>query len=246
MLTAAILMAVLSQTPAQPEPKPSLTEQQAEALRSLLQLPADSVVELEFTSKDGGSVHIIERGKGVGAGGSTEGGELSESVTGSAPEVGLGQDRNARGGNVARETEAVGFTPPALPWANPLFWLGVVQILAAGALAFLPLPIPKPKSLPMVLAASGAIFITVAFFPTLLLWGVVAGGVFLLFPYVKSGLDADKYKEGLRAVVAGVEDDSLPAQVKDAVKSKILTQMDPADRDTIREIKMKDKLGKFG
>lgn len=56
---------------------------------------------------------------------------------------------------------------------------------------------------------------------------------------------ARRNKEALRAVVAGVDHPTVPAEAKAAVKAAIGTEADDKDRQVIKAIKMTDQVGKY-
>lgn len=244
--------------PQAPAGAQGLSKEQAEALRTMLNLPPGTKVEVEISSKDGGTVRTIQRGKGVGAGAVAEGDKLSDSISGSAPEVGFGDGSSATGGSVDRKSKADALKVPAVPWQNPLFWIGVLMLAGSGVLFYLRLPLVT-KELKLGLAGVGVACIAVAFYPALLIWGVVVIVGYLAFMYIKSHssqgvlgralsfseTEATGRLEALRAVAAGVDDPTLPPDVRDAVKARIAAHAEPADVALIDAVKRADRLGKY-
>lgn len=239
------------------EPPPVSPEHQAivEALKD--KFPPGTKFRIDTGSTDHGDREVLETGKGRGPSQENEGDNLQMSTDGSAPEVGLGGGRNAKGGNVKNTTSLEAFRMPPVPWENPLFWFGLALLGGAGAGFYFKLP----KRLVIGAAIAGAAFIASAFWPIIWIFGMAAGLLAIFWPWIKAEIaahrngqaaandaaEATRFREALRAVVAGIDDPSLPAETKNLVKSKIDAHVDGdgQDRDTIREIKIADGVGKF-
>jgi len=230
-------------------PTSAMTPEQQEALRQAFQLPPGSEVEVEFITRDGGSLTTMGEGYGIGAGASAEGGELSDQFTGSAPAVGLGADgsQTATGGSADRDISATGMKIPPLPWANPLFWMGVACLGAAGFGVYAGL-----RRLATVAGVAGAGLLAIAFYPAILLWGVAAILLIVFGPYLYTEFkkreaeeDANTSTSALRAVVAGVDDASVPDSAKSQVKAAIAKHADGAHSEAIDAVKQEGGIGKY-
>ncbi len=215
----------------------SLTPEQAEALRSALNLPPGTKVEVEIEAVQGGHSRTIEQGTGVGAGARAEGDKLSDSFTGAAPTVGLGAGRSASGGSAERDTSASALKLPSVAWANPLSRVGLACLLGAGVAIYLGL-----KRAALICGLSGAGLICAATWPVIMLLAVGAAALVLAGPYVYTEWQNWRHREALRAVVGGVGDPSLPAGTAEAVKQKIALQATAADKATISKIKAADNI----
>jgi hypothetical protein len=184
----------------------------------------------------------MESAKGVGVGGTASGDKAELKVDGSPPAVSLDAGMRGTGGGgkasgwaAASETQIVRALCAGL---------GAMCILAAGLCVIRGWGIPRA---PIVLVAVGAGLLTCAMQPWLLPFVLIGAVGFLAFPYVWAELNAgriartsERYHEALRAVVAGVEES--PEHARQAVKAEIAKQVDPPDRDTIRDIKRADEL----
>ena len=234
-----------------------LTPEQAEAMRMLLNLPPGTKVDMELRNTDEGSTTVTETGKGVGAGARAQGDKLDGAFTGTPPNVGLTGAGNASGGGADSRNKASGLFPQTLPWANPLFWIGLALIAGAGAVFYFRVPTAKTTA-PILLVAGGGC-LTAAFYPALLIWAMVGVVIFLAWPYIKAKLAEieakrkleeekaahDSTKAALTATVKGVDDPSLAPEVKEAVKARIAAHASSGARNVIREVKVQGEVGKF-
>jgi hypothetical protein len=251
MIVASVLLFLAVPSSAQEADLPQaaqISPELAEQLRAALALPPGSRIEIQFRTSDGGSVEVTETGSSVGAGARAVGDKLDSNFTGTAPAVGLGGGQSSTGGGATNDSKASALQIPPLPWANPLFWIGVLLLAGAGACAYLRLGV----RIISIVGSAGLACLAAAFFPSLLIWAAAAAVLVFAWPYISSSIKAQKesvksesYREALRAVVAGVEDPTLDKSVVTAVKSRISTQVDSRDRDVIRAIKLEDKIGKF-
>lgn len=244
-----------------PAAAPTLTPEQEQAIRESMKLPPGTKIKVDVVNTVGGSVTTKEYGKGKGAAAETEGDKLSDNVTGDAPETTLSGGGSSRGGGVTKNTKATALFPTAVPWANPLFWLGVLLLTGAGGLFLFKSKVPfiVPKDLPLVMAGAGAGCLAAAFYPAILLWVFLGIVAFLVVPYViskakqakaqeeaeKAEAEAKRQNEALRAVAAAVDDPKLSEAARREVKERVATHADDADKATITEVRMSDKLGKF-
>lgn len=221
---------------------PTMTPEQQEALRRAFDLPPGSEVEVEITNRDGGSVRVSQEGRGVGAGAVAEGDKLDGSFTGTPPAVGFGADGSVsgQGGGAKAEQEASALRIPPLPWQNPMFWLGLLALGGCGFCIYANL-----RRAATICGVAGAGLLAAAFYPAILLFAVGAVVVILAAPYIKAEVEARRNKEALRAVVAGVDHPTVPAEAKAAVKAAIGTEADDKDRQVIKAIKMTDQVGKY-
>lgn len=242
LLLLALLTALLL-TPTTPSARAqTITPQQQETIRQLLNLPPGSKVEFE-TSR------TVDEGQGTGAGVTTSADEIASSFSGSAPTVTLPGKGSATGGDAISDVTA----KAANLMGNPLLWVGILLIVGAGVALYLRLP----QRVAWIAGLTGAAFVAAALFPGLMLFIIGGAVIAIAGPYVyrewkakqtegaKASSDASstKYREGLRAVVGGVSE--LKKAMPDAyakVKELIEAQADPGDFETIDEIKAADRL----
>lgn len=217
-----------------------LTDEQKDALRAVLNLPPGATLDLEIVNEDDGSVRTRERGRGVGAAAIAEGDKLNENFNGSAPEVNLGADRSSRGGSADRQASASAVQVPPLPWQNPLFWVGLLALGGAGASIYFGL-----RRAAVICGVAGAGLLAAAFFPGLLLIVAAGAAVVLLLPYIRAEWEKNRSHEALRAVVAGVDDKTVPPEAKAAVKAAIRSESTEMDKATIKAVKKADEVGKY-
>lgn len=228
---------------------PSMTPEQRDALREAFSLPPGSEVEVEIINRDGGSIRTREEGRGVGAGAMAEGDKLDGRFTGTPPSVGRGADGSAvaAGGGSDSSQRATATKMPAMPWQNPLFWIGVACLGVAGFGVYSGL-----RRLATISGVAGAALLAAAFYPAILLWAVAGVLVAVFGPYVyaefkkqKAEEDANRKKEALRAVVAGVERSEVPVEAQKAVKQAVAKEADGTDKAEIDQIKRDDEIGKY-
>lgn len=223
-----------------PQSAAPLTEEQKDALRAMLNLPPGATLDLEIVNEDDGHVRTKERGRGVGAAAIAEGDRLNDNFTGSAPEVNLGAERSSRGGGSERDVSASAVRMPALPWQNPLFWVGLAALGGAGASVYFGL-----RRAAVICGVAGAGLLAAAFFPGLFLIVAAAAVAVLLLPYIRAEWEKNRSHEALRAVVAGVDDKTVPAEAKAAVKAAIASEATDQDKATIKAVKRADEVGKY-
>lgn len=228
---------------------PQMTPEQREAIQRAFDLPPGSEVEVEITNRDGGALRTSNEGRGVGAGAVAEGDKLSDSFNGTPPSVGFGADGSqiASGGGAARTASASALKLPPNLWGNPLLWVGLACLGAAGFGFYAGL-----RRLGLIAGVAGLGLVTAAVFPVVLLFAAAAVAAALLVPYVyaewkkrQAEQSGKSSMEALRAVVAGVEDPSVPAEAQKAVKAAVAKEADAADRAAIDEVKRSDKVGKY-
>lgn len=187
----------------------------------------------------------------TGASGESVGSEAALKLKSEPAELTLPGGATAAGGGVDADGNAKGGSV----FNNPLLWVGIVLVIAAVAVNFIPLgSIIIPKRLVLGVGALGACFIVASFMP-LWFWIVVGVGLLVLgLTWVGGEMDLHKQKknlqserqhrnvmkEGLRAVVAGVA--HAPREAKEIVKASIARHADAADLVTIANIKAEDGL----
>lgn len=196
--------------------------------------------DAEFWTRDGGSLRTKDEGFGRGAGATAEGDKLSDTISGAAPNVGLGDGRTASGGSIERDTAGTAFVVPEAPWKNPMLWIGLLAAIGGGYLTFQGMLKPG-----LILVAAGSACMAVAFFPALTLWLLAAAAAVLVASYLLSAKGSNSLREALRAVVAGVENKAVPAEAQAQVKAAIARESDEPDRAVIDEIKRADGVGKY-
>lgn len=219
---------------AAPPSGPLTAEQVMEWARSL---PPGAVVDFEQTVSN-------EAASATGASGRSEGDNATLGIDGSAPVAHTAGGTGARGGDVAAKGRAEAAAVPYLPIVVAVLGVG----LLGGAAWLLRRGAVRDAAL---VGGLGAGCVAVAFFPWLILpAALLAAGVLALraVPGLAAAADGRRATEALRAVVAGVHDaetdrDNNAAQkAAETIKTYIAAQAEPADKDTIREIKRRDAL----
>lgn len=148
----------------------------------------------------------------------------------SAPKVTGPDGMSADGG--ANESESAGAGSAK---GTPLIIAAIVLGLGAGFCFW-----RGWASAGIACAAVAGAFLTIAIYPAVLLWVLLAVAVGLVGLTIYQARTGKNYKEALRAVVAGVE--LAPADAQSVVKGEIAKQVEGGDRETIRTIKSKDGL----
>ena len=187
---------------------------------------SETTVTESFT--DGGSLDEVREATGTGAGLQTGSGDVAANWKAGTPTAGLD---GSTGGETAftLDLSAAGGT-------RALLIAGIIALVGAGAAFWFRL-----TRAALALAVLGAVLIGGSFYPALFLWGLAVAGVAGLWFVVQSDWGRVRFKEALRATVAGVE--TLPDDERKAVKSSIGVHADEADRKTIRAAKQADGFG---
>ncbi len=245
LILAIAAFAVLSFAAEKPATDPApglqyLTPEQTAVLRDALNLPPGTLVEVEFQSRDGGTLKVTQEATGKGAGAMAEGDKLSENFTGSPPEARLDDTGDAKGGDAKAKQSASAIQIPPLPWANPLFWLGVACLGGAGFCIY-----ARLRRGAVICGVGGVGFLAAAFYPALLLWCVAVVAVVYLLGHLKAEQEASE-REGLLAkVTRGIDSKVLPANVKAQVKEAIGSDMTKADALKLEKLLQKHGIGKY-
>lgn len=153
---------------------------------------------------------------------STADGSVAAEFNGTAPEVDLPGIGSARGGSAQSDVKLTGRAKSGLLVFAGLFAMGGVACLAVG----------MRKSGWLLFGVAG---VTIAAYALSPVWLGVAF-LLLVAGVIVLGWSALRNKEGLRAVVAGVESTPLGSQVKE----EIAKHADEFDRRVIRRIKEQD------
>lgn len=240
-----------SETRVRVRPRSPFVERVSDLPLTLEQIKAKGLenFEYEYISTDGGWKETTDEGKGVGAGAVAEGDKLDGRFDGTPPKVGKTADgaQTAEGGGVDSTLKGSAVQMPKMPWANPLFWIGVAGVIGCGASVYLGL-----RRLAMVSGFGGVALIAAAFYPFILLFAVAGVIVIVAWPYAYAEVMKRRaeqknvqHLEALRAVVAGVEHKDVPENVRNVVKSAIAKEADGRDKDVIEAVKRADKVGKY-
>lgn len=245
LILAVAALAVMSfaadKPPTQPGPGLQyLTPEQTDVLRQALNLPPGTLVEVEFQSKDGGTLKVTQEATGKGAGALAEGDKLSENFTGSPPTASLDDTGDAKGGDAKAKQSASAVQIPPLPWANPLFWLGVACL---GGAAYFGRKGRVRGVLICVGAAAG--MLAAAFYPVLLVYLAAAGIAALLIAYLKSEDESGDFERLLVRIAGGVDSKALPETVKAQTKESIGGNMSKADALKLERLLQKHGIGKY-
>lgn len=119
--------------------------------------------------------------------------------------------------------------------SSPLLWVGIACLLFAGVAVW-----QGWKGIIIPAAASGVVFLALAFYPWLLLWGVCALVVIVGGPYIWQYIQGFRAKEALRAVVSGVA--AMPPEQQVQVQAKVSQHASDKDKATIRAMRRKDNI----
>lgn len=230
-------------------------EQAAEQLKKL---PPGSTIVLERTH-DGGNITVEEEATGEGASLNARGKEIVSNFNSTAPGAALGGGRTASGGDTETSNKVKGADNL---WANPLLWVGILCCAGAGVAIYMRLPI----RVAIIAAVAGAGFIVAAMIPWILPFAIGAALLAVVGPYIYSEWAnkqekaahaedeeaANKHREALRAVVAGVAAFGKAANDKDnptvaptaytRLKEFIQNHASPEDEVMIRTIKSNDRV----
>ena len=200
-------------------------------LPSLLALPPGSTVTITEETDLGTRVEH-ESAEGVGAGLDTSAEKIDGNFEGSVPSAALSGGVAATGGGALSRYTGLSLPPLA---ANPLIWLGALCILGAGACVYF-----KLRRAAVICAAAGGVLIAAAMLPGWA-WALLAClGVGGLAVYIWAERSGQGFKEGLRAVAAGVED--MPPAPRHDLKRRIAAHAEARDRKVIAKVKKADGL----
>lgn len=194
--------------------------------------PDSPVVETVTRVETGGqTTTVIANGDAKGASAEATGdGKIAQDLQTGAPELNLGEGIGGSGGEVDSSSSA-----SAAPKTWGVWAVGVLVLLAAGGLLYL----GQPKAA-IIAGGIGIGLIAVGFFPSLLLWVLLAAIAVAVAAWFWSAKSGKSFKEALRAVAAGVE--TLPAAVRSDVKKSIGNHAEASDRVVISKIKQEDSL----
>lgn len=117
--------------------------------------------------------------------------------------------------------------------SSPLLWVGIACLLFAAVAVW-----QGWKGIIIPAAGAGVVLLAVAFYPSLLLWAVLALVLVVGGPYIWQYVQGFRAKEALRAVVAGVAD--APPEVQFTVQERVRSHATEADRATIKSVRKAD------
>lgn len=118
---------------------------------------------------------------------------------------------------------------------SPLLWVGIACLLFAAVAVW-----QGWKGIIIPAAGTGVVMLALAFYPWLLLWGVLALVAIVGGPYIWQYVQGFRAKEALRAVVAGVAD--APPEVQMQVQDRVSAHADDSDKATIRKVRKRDNI----
>ena len=218
--------------------------------RAALSWATANGMTVDLVSTDMGSVKVRETGYGRGAGANAEGDKLSNSITGSAPKVGLSGGSGSEGGGVESTSQGQAWSSPASPWANPLLYAGIALLLGCGVCVWQSSLLGWKPALFCGIAA--ACLIASVFYPAVLLFAAGIPIVLFCALYLRSQFTKEQIAEtngnlheALRATVAAIEHPTVPAEAQKAVKDAVARESDLTDRQVIDDIKREDGIGKY-
>lgn len=188
----------------------------------------DKPVEMRYV-EEGGETKSTEQASGTGAGLSTNSDEAAAKFVTSAPGATL-PGIGSTGGGASTEFSVRTIQGAA---SNPLLWVGILAVLAAGWAVFKGIPRAG-----LILGVIGGGFITAAMLPAWAWVLIAAAGVVAVAAYIWSEYGGKVKHEALRAVVDGVDSlkESSPGAYQ-IVKQEIGKQADTRDRKTIAKYK---------
>ena len=203
----------------------SLTPQQVADLTK--NLPPGTTVEYIITD---------ENAKGSGASLQASGDKIVTEFDASSPESTLGKGRaGASGGSLFAGVEAERFESA---FGNPLLWVGILCVLAAGYFAY-----RRLGSAAIAAGVVGGTFIAIALFPGIIIVAIAAAGVLAVGSAFYANNNSLKFKEALRATVAGIAElsDQDDGVYRD-IKYRVDKHAEPGDVEVIKKIKREDDL----
>jgi hypothetical protein len=244
---ACIACAARAQSTAQPIRPPTVGE-----MREFLKdKPSDAPMDFS-------AYQSVETAGGQGSGGSATGPESAkfEVKNTTPPNAALPGGASASGGTGSAIASALGGSG----WSSPMFWIGILLVLAGIALWIIPkisptiLPTPVPAIIPLGLVGAGAALITAALAPGLFVLCIIAAIVLLAGPKIVAAFQAShKTAQTQRAAAGDVDliDQAnakikalqsglaamvsgvalLPPSIKPAVQNAIAAQADPTTGD---------------
>lgn len=194
--------------------------------------PNQPVVEkVQRVEQGGQTTTIIATGDASGASAQASGdGKITQDLQTGAPNLNLGDGIAGSGGELDSSLSASGSVKTWGVW-----FVGVLVLLAAGGLLYI-----GQARAALIAGGLGVGLIAVGFFPSLLLWALLAAVAILAGVWFWSAKTGKSFKEALRAVAAGVE--SLSDSSQAVVKSSIESHADDKDKAIIKKIKREDGL----
>lgn len=237
---AASALAGGKETPATGPNLQHLTPEQAEVLRQALNLPAGTMVEVEFKSSDGGTLKVTQEAEGKGAAALVEGDKLSADFDGSAPKVNLPEGGSAEGGGATQKAKADAVKIPPVPWQNPLFWCGVACLAGAGFCVW-----ARLRRGATICGVAGVGLLAAAFYPSLMLFAVAGVAAVFLIGQVKAEADAGVWDAMIGKIGRGVDSKSLPENVRNQVKAAIGENMTKAEALKLEQLLQRKGIGKY-
>lgn len=234
LLATSLLAQPPTSSPSSSQPV-ALTPEQVASIKQVLGIAPGQPLTLEA---------VNESATGTGASAKAGGdGKLQQNVTGAAPSATLGpKGPGATGGGIDTETTV---TPGDMALRVILLVMGGLCLVAAAASRMIPIPLPIIDT--VIAAVLGFVFITLAFYPALLIYlllAIVAGGVGLYFYRSNHAVTATAKTtastEALRAREAGLAE--MPAPVIAAVDAATKKIAETTDMPTIEAIRKQDDL----
>lgn len=267
LLIAAILSVLAcaglshAQESKQPSPQ-SLSPAEQELLERFRKLPPGSRIDYEHTT-------VNRKAGGKGAGVENTGDKVTDAFDGKPPAADLpGDDGAGAQGGGAKNNATADTIMPKSPWANPLFWIGLVLALLGIACYAVPLPFPLPlpqRKIGATMVVAGGALVAVAFFSWLLIPLFVAVVAVLMWPWLHAEITKaqlakqsaaqvsslqgdhaatteklDLAHSAISSIAAGIED--MQTNVRQAVKAAISRHTTDDETSLIRDIKRDEGL----
>lgn len=176
---------------------------------------------------DGGTLDEHREGSGVGAGLTTSSPEVAADWKAGSPTAGL--DGSTGGSLLAGLKLSDGSD------TKPLLIAGILALLAAAAAWYF-----KLARAALALGVLGAGLIAVSFYPSVLLWALLAAGVAGICLLLSSDAARARLFGTLAATAKGIDD--LPDDTRLPTKQAISSAMDKKHKDTLDAVKFAAKV----
>lgn len=192
-----------------------------------------TTTQLDDKGKPKATVTTVREAMATGVGTNATGDSVNQKSETESPTVAF--DGMTVSGGAAKSSNKGEGTAGLVGMKSPLLWVGIACLLLAAVAVW-----QGWKGIIIPAAGAGVVFLALAFYPWLLLWGILALVVLVGGPYIWQYVQGFRAKEALRAVTAGVAD--LPPEVQVQVQDRVRSYADERDKATIRKIRKRDGL----
>ena len=213
--------------------------------QALSKAPPGSTVRIGWGVEDQGASSHRSTGDSKGIGAQVTGDKLNENTNLGAPVVSAGEDgSDATGGDTARRLSGSAIRLPPLPWANPMFWIGILMLSGSGWCVYRML-----RRAAAILGLLGVAFIAGAWYPWVFLVITAGGCAVLAYMYVfaehknqAASKEAKTDYEALRGVMAAVHAPDLSDAEREKLVNLIRRESDLADLARMAQVEKDDGL----